>query len=76
MTDARVATASVSVLSERPSDDARLSAATQSGVDAYLASAERMRGVADWTMKAGIVLVLLVLVAWALGVLPGAVRLF
>jgi hypothetical protein len=74
MTDARVATPSASA-PVRLSDDER-DTLFETGVDAYLASAERMRVVADVALKAGIVLALLILLAWALGLLPGAVRLF
>jgi hypothetical protein len=72
MTDASVATAKAPLLPARPPDTAPY----ESGVAVYLASAERMRGVADVALKVGIALALLILVAWAAGLLPGAVRLF
>jgi hypothetical protein len=45
-------------------------------IDAYLGSAERMALLADVVWKVCVVLGVLVVVTWALGVLPGAVRLF
>jgi hypothetical protein len=48
----------------------------EDGVVQYLALADRMRSAADVVLKAGIVLTVLVFIAWALGLLPGAVRLF
>jgi len=56
--------------------DVERSAPYDPSISAYLASAERMYGVADVAMKVGIALVVLLLVAWVLGVLPGATRLF
>jgi hypothetical protein len=52
------------------------SPATQASIAAYLGSAERMLAVTDvaWKVCAG--LIVFVVVMWALGVLPGAVRLF
>jgi hypothetical protein len=49
--------------------------ATQASIAAYLGSAERMLAVTDvaWKVCAG--LMVLILVAWAAGVLPGAIRL-
>ena len=49
---------------------------TQASIAAYLGSAERMLAVTDltWKMCAGLLVV--IVVAWALGVLPGAIRLF
>ena len=49
--------------------------ATQASIAAYLGSAERMLAVTDltWKMCAGLLVV--IVVAWALGVLPGAIRL-
>ena len=75
MTDARVATAPVVLQPVRVIDDAP-DAPYAAGVAAYLASADRMLVVADVVMKGSIALALLVLIAWVLGVLPGAVRLF
>ena len=49
--------------------------ATQASIAAYLGSAERMLAVTDvaWKVCAG--LIVLILVAWTAGVLPGAIRL-
>ena len=51
------------------------SPATQASIAAYLGSAERMLVVTDvaWKVCAG--LIVLILVAWTAGVLPGAIRL-
>jgi len=73
MTDARVATTAAVIPPPAQSiDDAPYAA----GVAAYLASADRMLVVADVVMKGSIALALLVLAAWVLGLLPGAVKLF
>jgi hypothetical protein len=50
-------------------------AETQASIAAYIGSAERMLAVTDvaWKVCAG--LMVLILVAWAAGVLPGAIRL-
>ena len=50
--------------------------ATNASIAAYLGAGERMRGLMDvtWTLRA--VLIVLVLLAWAVGLLPGAVKLF
>jgi hypothetical protein len=50
--------------------------ATQASIAAYLGSADRMLAVTDLTWKVCAALLVIVLVAWAAGVLPGAVRLF
>jgi hypothetical protein len=42
----------------------------------YAAAGDRMRVIADVGLKICAVLAVLVLVAWALGLLPGAVKLF
>ena len=42
----------------------------------YAASAERVLAVSDVGWKLGVGLVVLIVIAWAVGVLPGAVRLF
>ncbi len=53
-----------------------LTAADQASIDAYLGAAERVDVLFDaaWKLCAG--LMVLTLVTWALGLLPGAVRLF
>ena len=68
MIDDRVATVVV------PS--AQMQYADADGVAAYLASADRMRKLADVVLKVGGVLAVLLLLAWVFGLLPGAVRLF
>ena len=50
--------------------------ASQASIAAYLGSAERMLAVTDLTWKLCGGLLVFVLVVWALGVLPGAIRLF
>ena len=49
--------------------------ATRASIAAYLGSAERMLAVTDITWKVCAGLLVIVLVAWTLGVLPGAIRL-
>ncbi len=53
-----------------------LSAAGQASIDAYLGAGERAAVVFDVTWKVCVGLMVLTLVTWALGLLPGAVRLF
>ena len=50
--------------------------ATEASIATYLGSAERMLAVTDLTWKLCAALLVLILVAWAAGILPGAVRLF
>jgi hypothetical protein len=50
--------------------------ATQASIAAYLGSADRMLAVTDLTWKVCAALLVTVLVTWAAGVLPGAIRLF
>jgi hypothetical protein len=50
--------------------------ATTASIAAYLEAGERMRGLLDVTWKLCAVLIVLVLLAWAFGLLPGAVKLF
>jgi len=47
----------------------------QASIDAYLGSAERVTVLADVVWKVGVALVVVLVLAWVLGVLPGAVRL-
>ena len=68
MIDERVAPAS-------PAADSVAVTQYRDGTAAYLASADRMRSIADVVLKVGIVLFVLVVIAWAVGLLPGAVRL-
>jgi len=49
--------------------------ADRSSVDRYLASADRMAVRADVVWKACAVLIVLIMAAWFMGLLPGAVRL-
>jgi hypothetical protein len=51
-------------------------AATDASIARYLASGERMHVIADVGWKICAALAVLIIVAWALGLLPGAVRLF
>jgi hypothetical protein len=53
-----------------------LSAAAQASIDAYLGAGDRMAVLMDVVWKACVGLMVLTLAAWALGVLPAAVRLF
>jgi len=48
---------------------------TEASIAAYLGSAERMLAVTDVAWKVCAWLMVLILVAWAAGVLPGAIRL-
>ena len=47
----------------------------QASIDAYLGSGERVAVLADAVWKVGVALIVVLVLAWALGVLPGAVRL-
>ena len=49
--------------------------ATQASIASYLGSAERMLALTDITWKVCAALLVIVLVAWAAGVLPGAIKL-
>jgi hypothetical protein len=53
-----------------------LSAADQASIDAYLGAGERAAVAFDIASKVCVGLMVLTLVTWALGLLPGAVRLF
>jgi hypothetical protein len=53
-----------------------LSAVDQASIDAYLGAGERAAVVFDIASKVCVGLMVLTLVTWALGLLPGAVRLF
>jgi hypothetical protein len=50
--------------------------ATEASIARYVAAGERMRVFADVALKICAALAVLIVVAWALGLLPGAVRLF
>jgi hypothetical protein len=52
------------------------SAAAEASIAAYLNAGDRMRVIMELTMIACAALLLLVIVAWGVGMLPGAVRLF
>jgi hypothetical protein len=52
------------------------SPAAKISIDRYVASGERVRGLMDIAYKVCLGVVVLVAVAWAFGVLPGAVKLF
>ena len=51
-------------------------AVTDASIASYLAAGARMRDLADAGLKICAVLVVLLIAAWAFGVLPGAVRPF
>ena len=53
-----------------------LSAADQSSITAYLSAGDRAAVLFDIVWKVCVGLMVLILVTWALGLLPGAVRLF
>jgi hypothetical protein len=50
--------------------------ATPASVVAYLESGQRIRQLTDLALKVCMAVLVLVALAWALGVLPGAVKLF
>jgi hypothetical protein len=52
------------------------SAAIDASIDAYLGAGDGMAMIMGLTLKVCAALIVLIAVAWALGVLPGAVRLF
>ena len=49
---------------------------TDASIAAYLGAGERMQTLMDLTWKSCAVLLVLIVIAWAMGVLPVAVRLF
>jgi len=49
---------------------------TNASIAAYLGAGERMQTLMDIAWKACAVLLALIVIAWALGMLPGAVKLF
>lgn len=63
---------------DRPSTQSNLadSPAAQAGIAAYLASGERVLTLMDVAWKLCVGLIVLVVVAWAFGALPGAVKIF
>jgi hypothetical protein len=52
------------------------SPATDASIASYLGAGERMQALMDVTWKTCAVVLVLVALAWAFGLLPGAVRLF
>ena len=56
--------------------DSGESPAASASTTRYLASADRVLGMTDVGWKLCVGLVVLIVIAWAIGVLPGAVRLF
>ena len=52
------------------------SAASNASIDAYLGAGEGMSAIMGSTMIVCLALIVLIVVAWALGALPSAVRLF
>lgn len=59
-----------------PGPSIPLSAADQASIDAYLGAGERAAVLFDVAWKLCVGLMVLTLVTWALGLLPGAVQLF
>jgi hypothetical protein len=59
-----------------PASNAEWLAASNAGIEAYLSAGDHMAMIMDITGKIGMGLIALIALAWALGVLPGAVRLF
>jgi hypothetical protein len=53
-----------------------VSAEVQASIDAYLGSADQMQMVAGVVMWICLAAIVLVVVGWVIGLLPGAVRLF
>ena len=51
-------------------------AATDASIARYLAAGERTRVIADAALKICVALVVLLIAAWAIGILPGAARPF
>jgi hypothetical protein len=56
--------------------DGAVTAEIQASIDAYLGSADQMQKVAGVVMWVCLAAIVLVIVAWVAGLLPGAVRLF
>jgi hypothetical protein len=56
--------------------NALATAEVQASIDAYLGSADQMQMVAGVVMWVCLAAIVLVIVGWVIGVLPGAVRLF
>jgi hypothetical protein len=52
------------------------SPAARASIARYIASGERVRGLMDLMWKAALGLIVLIVLAWASGLLPGAVKLF
>ena len=52
------------------------SPAASASTTRYLTSADRVLALSDVGWKLGVGLTVLIVIAWAIGVLPGAVRLF
>ena len=59
-----------------PSSPPATSAATNASIDAYLGAGDGMSTIMGITMWVGLALIVLIAVAWALGMLPVAVKLF
>ena len=66
----------VGVAPAAPASNPDWLAASNAGIEAYLGAGDHMAMIMDITSKIGMALVALIALAWALGVLPGAVRLF
>ena len=63
---------------DHPSTQSNLadSPAAQAGIAAYIASGESVRALMDIAWKVCVGLIVLIVLAWALGALPAAVKLF
>jgi hypothetical protein len=57
-------------------DESDLSDSPSASIAQYLDSGKRVEALTDFVWKIGIGLVVLVVLAWAVGALPGAVKLF
>jgi len=66
----------VVIVDSRPAASVVVSSAIDASIAAYLAAGERMRIVARFVGFASVAVLVVTAVAWALGLLPGAVKLF
>lgn len=75
MVQASAAVPAPVVIQQTLAPSVAMGAATDASIAAYIAAGERMRILAGWVALAGVGVMLIVAIAWALGVLPVAVRL-
>jgi hypothetical protein len=66
----------IAVEAQPPLADLTETPATTASIAAYLNSGERARSLSDVALKVSMVALVLIALAWALRVLPGAVALF